>query len=1023
MTRALHKMLLAGVALAPGLAHADTGPLSIRSSFRLGDAGVLCTAQIKPTDPRLKGIFDRAYQLTCRDAAAPVGSVIAVRQAVDLAGEPSALPVGTLNCRAEESVTIDGVGTVRAVTCRDEAAALDYRRYAVQRGKTYYFAEGLAGYDPALKLALASVVTDRAQTGAVQVATTEVSDPAAFARIQAGSLDAAGARVEAYTRNNAGRFAESAEFFENLASRESNDPSALAEAFANQGLQQSNLGNFAAAERLLARAEAASPRGDGVMQRLMRNYRAINQLNQHHDAAALAALAVAVAPVAETEESEEIRQGLITPPLSQAINRESATAQEVAEVSANLTPAERAAILDGQATELAGIALRQQGKLGEAETRFNEAKADIMAVREGRILSARWMLSEIEVERALVAEARGDRSGANAAFDAAISALADSFPDSPALLSAKARKASFLLRSGDAAGGRALFDEVIDQGASVADSSAVLRNLLGPYFDLLAREGSVEAAAAMFRAAQLLQRPGVAQTQAILARQYSAGNDQGSALFRLAITRTREIVRQEAEIRRLEELAEPTSAQRDAITSGKASLDVMRAEQVGLQAQLNDYPRYKVLSPQGVELTDLQAALRPGEGYYKMMVVGDAVYALTASKDSARPMKLATGAAAMAADVTALRNSIVRIENGEAVTEPFDLARARAMYLTLFGPVDAEIRGLKHLIFEPDGPMLQLPPNLLPVTQAGVEAYSVRAARANSDPFDFTGVDWLGRGREISISVGPRSFLDMRAIAPSRARQAYLGLGENAVALTRPLAAVADECDWPIAIWQDPISAAELRVAEARFGPAESRLVTGADFNDAALLKVDDGLDQYRVLHFATHGLVTAPRPDCPARPALVTSFAPDGSDGLLSFREIFDLKLDADVVILSACDTAGSATAAVSREAGIATGGNYALDGLVRAFVGAGARSVVASHWPVPDDYDATKRLVGGLVGAQPGQALAGALEQAQEGLMNDPKTSHPFYWAAFIILGDGAKPLIPTTAIAAGAVRPSAR
>ena len=144
-------------------------------------------------------------------------------------------------------------------------------------------------------------------------------------------------------------------------------------------------------------------------------------------------------------------------------------------------------------------------------------------------------------------------------------------------------------------------------------------------------------------------------------------------------------------------------------------------------------------------------------------------------------------------------------------------------------------------------------------------------------------------------------------------------------------------------------------------------------------------------------------------RPALVTSFAPDGSDGLLSFREIFDLKLDADVVILSACDTAGSATAAVSREAGIATGGNYALDGLVRAFVGAGARSVVASHWPVPDDYDATKRLVGGLVNARPGQALAGALGEAQQKLMDDPKTSHPFYWAAFIILGDGAKPLIP--------------
>jgi CHAT domain-containing protein len=1020
MTRTITAMLLASAALVPAAATAAP-PLSTRNSFRLGDAGVLCTAQVKPTDPRLTGLFDRGYELTCRDAAAAVGSVIAVRRPVQIVAEPSALPAGQLDCRPEESAVVEGVGSVRSVTCRDATVGIDYRRYAVQRGKTFYFAEGLAGYDPALRLALASVVTDKARHGVVQVATTEVSDPAAFARVQAGSLDPAGVRTEAYNRNNAGRFAESAEFFESLTARDPDDPSALAEALANQGLQQSNLGSFAAADRLIAKAEAASPARDGVMQRLIRNYRAINQLNQRQDEMALTALAAPVAPVAEAEESEEIRNGLITPPLATAINRESAAGQELAEVSADLPPAERAAILDAQATELGGIALRQQRRLEEADARLTEARTRIMAVREGRILSARWLLSEIEVERALVAEARGDRAGANAAFDAAIAALADSFPESPALLSAKARKAGFLLRSGDTAGGRALFDQVIVEGASVADSSTALRNLLAPYFDLLASDGSPAAAEAMFRAAQLLQRPGVAQTQAILARQYSAGNDQGSALFRLAIARTREIVRQDSEIRKLEALAEPTPAEIEAIAAGKSSLEAIKAEQVRLQAQLGDYPRYKVLAPQSVQLAELQAALRPGEGYYKLMVVGDAVYALFADKAGARALKLNSAASAMAANVTALRGSIVRIENGEAVTEPFDLERARAMYLTLFGPVDGEVKGLRHLVFEPDGPMLQLPPYLLPASQAGVDAYRARAAKANADPFDFTGVEWLGRGREISISVSPRSFLDMRAIQPSRARQAYLGLGENEVAFSRPTAAVADECDWPIVMWQAPVDDAELRLAEARFGPAQSRVVTGAAFNDAALLKTSDSLDQYRVLHFATHGLVTAPRPDCPARPALVTSFAPDGSDGLLSFREIFDLKLDADVVILSACDTAGSATAAVSREAGIATGGNYALDGLVRAFVGAGARSVVASHWPVPDDYDATKRLVGGLVGAQPGQPLAAALRDAQAKLMDDPKTSHPFYWAAFIILGDGAKPLVPTTAVASAVIKPA--
>ncbi len=143
---------------------------------------------------------------------------------LDLAREPSALSAGVVACNAEEVATIDNVGAVRALHCRDEAAGIDYRRYAVQRGNTSYLAEGLAGYDPALRLALASVVTDRAQSGAVQVATTEVSDPAAFARVQAGALDPAGARTEAYIRNNAGRFAESAEFFESLAGRSGSEP-------------------------------------------------------------------------------------------------------------------------------------------------------------------------------------------------------------------------------------------------------------------------------------------------------------------------------------------------------------------------------------------------------------------------------------------------------------------------------------------------------------------------------------------------------------------------------------------------------------------------------------------------------------------------------------------------------------------------------------------------------------------------------------------------------------------------------
>ena len=369
------------------------------------------------------------------------------------------------------------------------------------------------------------------------------------------------------------------------------------------------------------------------------------------------------------------------------------------------------------------------------------------------------------------------------------------------------------------------------------------------------------------------------------------------------------------------------------------------------------------------------------------------------------------GLAALADDVRAVRDSIVRIENGRRVTYPFDVAKARALYLKLLGPVDSAVQTAHHLIVEPDGPLLELPAGVLITADKGVADYRQKMESPDGDPFDLTGIAWLGRGREMSVAVSPRGFIDIRGLAPSRAPRTYLGLGQNAVPSVRPVTAVAGECDWPLATWQQPISADELVFAKSRLDPAGGGVLTGAAFTDLALDSgnvLNAGLDQYRVLHFATHGLVTAPRPECPARPALVTSFGGKGSDGLLSFREIFDLKLDADVVILSACDTAGMATIGASREAGVTTGGNFALDGLVRAFVGAGARSVIASHWPVPDEYDATTKLIGGLINARAGASMGDALAGAETALMDDPLTSHPFYWAAFIILGDGAKPLV---------------
>ena len=283
--------------------------------------------------------------------------------------------------------------------------------------------------------------------------------------------------------------------------------------------------------------------------------------------------------------TRSIRDGLITLPLAHQINRESASTQQVGAIDAALTPAERGAILDAQGIALSGTAARQQGKLDDADRQLSDAMARIMAVRDGKVMSANWLKSEISIERALVAEARGDRASAAGAFDKAIAIMADSFPQSPALLAAKARKAAFLARGGDQAGARALFDQVVKESADVRDSSAALRDLLAPYFALLAARRFRRRAGGDVPRLAGAPAPGVAQTQAVLARQLSEGNDEAAAMFRLAVARTREIARTEGEIARLTAKTELTAHERDNLAAAQSSLEALRSQQTGIQAQ------------------------------------------------------------------------------------------------------------------------------------------------------------------------------------------------------------------------------------------------------------------------------------------------------------------------------------------------------------------------------------------------------------------------------------------------------
>lgn len=978
---------------------ASAQPISLRDSFAIGAGpGIVCTAQSAPTDPALHDMFDRGYRIVCRDAAAPVGRLYALRLR---GGDPAArlASLRQARCGPAVRVAIEGVGEAEALACGSE------RAYLLRRGNALYAAEGLAGYDSALRLGLRTVVADRPVEGRVEVATTGAGDAASFARAQAAALDPQRALEEAYRRNNAGAYAESSEYFAILGRAETSAGS-RAEGLVNEALQRSNLGLFGEADAMFAQAEPLVAR-DAVLARRLRNYRAMHLLNQLRPLAALAELdrplpagARALPPAVPVDR-----------PTAARLNRESPVARQLDRAGGGLLPEDKIAILDAQASYLRGTIDRIAGRPEAAEQALGEAAERLVAVRGGRVASVIWLRAQIAGELGAIAEARGDAGAAERHHQQAVTLLAADYPGSPALLAAQARQAGFYARNGRGDAARPLFRAVVDANLAAGSGSPSLRAALAPYFALLAAQGEDgEAVAELFRASQVLLRPGVAQTQAVLARELSGGSDEAARLFRQSVSLTRDIERSRVALARAEAAEAPDQAQ---VASLRAALAGLERDQVATQARLAEFPRYRAVAAGAIDLAELRRLLRPGEAYYKMIAAGDALYAVLARTEGARAWRIDVAPAALEAEVDALRDTISVVEDGRPITYPFDLERAHALYRRLFGPAEAEMASIGHLIFEPDGAMLRLPPNLLVAGRDGLDAYRARAAQPGNDGFDFTGIAWLGRDRDITTAVSASSFRDIRRIAPSQAAKEYIGFGENAPAagfFDLP-AGPANDCAFSPAAWSRPISAEELHAASralARGRPGETELVIGAAFTDTALLERSD-LSRYRVMHFATHGLVRAPRPDCPAQPALLTSVGGAGSDGLLSFREIFDLRLDADLIILSACDTAAGASAAASREAGIAGGGDFALDGLVRAFVAAGGRSVVASHWPVPDDYDATQRLVSRLFLAAPGTPTATALRQAQRALMDDPDTSHPYYWSGFAIVGDGARPVVP--------------
>jgi CHAT domain-containing protein len=271
---------------------------------------------------------------------------------------------------------------------------------------------------------------------------------------------------------------------------------------------------------------------------------------------------------------------------------------------------------------------------------------------------------------------------------------------------------------------------------------------------------------------------------------------------------------------------------------------------------------------------------------------------------------------------------------------------------------------------------------------------------------DLAHAPWLVRQFMIEHVPAPANFISLRKLAgTSRATQPWFGFGDfHPVTLAQaersyPPAACGDSAKL-LALPPLPGAQVELQAVMRLTGASPADMLLGSAFTAAAVQKRD--LKNFRVLHFATHALLPTDL-RCQSEPALVTSAPPgaaDASGALLTASEVTGMNLDADAIILSACNTGGAVGGTVSGES---------LTGLARSFFYAGARALLVTHWSVNDRT--TAYLVAlTLQGANKDRAdgLAGALASAQRRMLDDAKgdlsiQAHPFYWAALAVIGEG--------------------
>lgn len=296
---------------------------------------------------------------------------------------------------------------------------------------------------------------------------------------------------------------------------------------------------------------------------------------------------------------------------------------------------------------------------------------------------------------------------------------------------------------------------------------------------------------------------------------------------------------------------------------------------------------------------------------------------------------------------------------------------ARELFDLLLKPAERQLAGKSTLIIVPAGVLWDLPFQALKTSQ---NRYLLEACRLYYAP----------------------SLAALREMAKSRpgkngaAGMTLLAVGDPALpADARPLGASAQLGD---DLGQLPAAAALAKELARIYGNSYSRLLIGADASEE---QIKAALPSYKILQFATHGLLNNASP---MYSHLVLSQAERArEDGLLEAWEILQMELQADLAVLAACETARG-------QIGFGEG----VIGLSWAFFVAGCPSVIVSQWKVEDE--STKDLMiefhrlrrSPNRAGRPALTTAEALRQAALQVMRNGKDPHPFYWAGFVLVGN---------------------